>query len=418
MADVGTGSANSSLSALLTHFGVGCHQSGRRTSSSNGVFVPSGSVKHLLTSLLSHLLNTKQNGRPWTSHRTVESLDDDPPKRRRGPRGAAMPVAQRVALGAEAEMRRKAACGGRAWMRQFVYEHWSSQPGDRNYERCRSAVTRAIALHAKSLEQTVTGSVGRGRRGSGIRTKRVDPQRRLRAVAVNGTRPQKLPDLGEELFQWWVDMAETLRSRVPSSSLLAQASVIVEDARRYRELSAERGEPLSKCQLPCFSWDSRSATTWLCRWRKQFDLTPQTVNAKYKVSFAKRERRIGVAWRNACRLLVLHEEMFGPGLLVFMSLDEKPFYFNAIGAEKIWARRGSKKKMSGRSERICWKDGQVCRLATPNLYRLECFPDGPPCSKHKQASGFHCTRQMASRFSSHPTDHTGCHMWLIICIGR
>ena len=96
------------------------------------------------------------------------------------------------------------------------------------------------------------------------------------------TLPQNLPDLGEQLFHWWVDIAETLRSRVPSSALLAQASVIVEDARRYRELSAERGEPLSKCQLPSFSRDSRSATTWLCRWRKQFALhTPDGVQVQF-----------------------------------------------------------------------------------------------------------------------------------------
>ena len=43
-------------------------------------------------------------------------------------------------------------------------------------------------------------------------------------------------------------------------------------------------------------------------------------------------------------MLVLHEELFGPDLLIFMSMDEKPFWFNAIGGAKIWARRGAKKK--------------------------------------------------------------------------
>ena len=44
---------------------------------------------------------------------------------------------------------------------------------------------------------------------------------------------------------------------------------------------------------------------------------PQTVNAQYKVSYEKFARRLRVAWRNATHLVVLHEELFGPGRLTF-----------------------------------------------------------------------------------------------------
>ena len=50
----------------------------------------------------------------------------------------------------------------------------------------------------------------------------------------------------------------------------------------------------------------------------------QTVNAKYKVSYEKLVTRLGVTWRNAVRLVVLHEVLFGPGRLTFASIDEKP----------------------------------------------------------------------------------------------
>jgi hypothetical protein len=149
----------------------------------------------------------------------------------------------------------------------------------------------------------------------------------------------KMLDVSHELFQFWVDMAETLKARVPSHMLLAMVRVIVEDAKSYCQACADRGEP-----VPSFTeaaWDA----VWLCRWRKMFNLTPQSVNCKYVVSFKKVLMRLGVTWRNAARLLFLHEELYGAGRLEFITIDEKPFHFNANGADRVWARRGAKKKV-------------------------------------------------------------------------
>ena len=147
-----------------------------------------------------------------------------------------------------------------------------------------------------------------------------------------------MPDLSCELFQWWVDMAETLQARVPSSDIIAQAKVIIADAERYVQQCRDNGQPVPKLNIPQFN------SCMLSRWRREWGLTVQSVNAKYKVSFAMVERRMGVLLRNAARLLVFHELLYGAGKLVFVSIDEKPYYFNAIGGQKIWARRGSKKK--------------------------------------------------------------------------
>ena len=51
---------------------------------------------------------------------------------------------------------------------------------------------------------------------------------------------------------------------------------------------------------------------------------PQMVNAKYKVSYEKVVKRLGVTWRNAVRLVVLHEELFGLARLTFASFDAQP----------------------------------------------------------------------------------------------
>ena len=80
---------------------------------------------------------------------------------------------------------------------------------------------------------------------------------------------------------------------------------------------------------------------WLCRWRKQWGLTLQSVDCKYKVSFQKKLRRLGVTWRNETRLLVLHDLLFRLDKLTSVSIDEKLYRFNVAGDDKIGARRGS-----------------------------------------------------------------------------
>ena len=41
-------------------------------------------------------------------------------------------------------------------------------------------------------------------------------------------------------------------------------------------------------------------------------------------------------------MLVFHELLFGAGRLTFLSMDEKPYRFNAAGGDKVWARRGQR----------------------------------------------------------------------------
>lgn len=198
---------------------------------------------------------------------------------------------------------------------------------------------------------------------------KVQPHRRRRSLGLQG-RPQALPDLSHELFQWWVDMSVTLQARVSSESTMRQAEIIRGDAERFIAECDENGVALPPAArtLPKLSW------VWLHRWRKEWGLTPQTVNAKYKVSFEKVVMRLGVLWRNATRLLVLHETLFGPGKLTFASIDEKPFWFNALGGNKVWAQRGARKravkeKRTAMLER--WTGMTIC-------YSRGCQPGGCP----------------------------------------
>ena len=89
-----------------------------------------------------------------------------------------------------------------------------------------------------------------------------------------------------------------------------------------------------------------TTSTWICRVRKAHSLTPQSVNAKYKVSYDKLVARMGVAWRNAARLMALHEILFGPGKLRVLSFDEKQYWHNALGSHKVWACRGTRRRQA------------------------------------------------------------------------
>ena len=138
----------------------------------------------------------------------------------------------------------------------------------------------------------------------------------------------KMIELSHELFQWWIDMAETLQARVPTDSIIAQALIIIEDAKRYVQECLARGDPAPVLRIP-----KDVKKVWIHRWRKMSSLTPKCITCSYTVSFIKKLIRLGVTWRNAARLMVFHELLFGAGLLTSMSIDEKPYRFNAAGGK-------------------------------------------------------------------------------------
>ncbi len=307
--------------AVLAHFaGTG----GRRSA---------GSWTEEVVALLDKVLRTVTEGEGGRvkRRRPLDAHPEGPGKRHKG---KVIPLLrERLSCGAEALAHRQ---GDGDWA-SFLREHCGTTPGEAGYDAARQRAYRCLRLAEKAETEGVTGATGRGRRATGVRSHRIRPEQRRRAQGRSG-RPEKMPDLSHELFQYWVDMGETLKSRVPSHMLISQAWIIVGDAQRYVEECDAAGIVAPRLQIP--SLDS----VWLSRWRAQWSLTPQSVNCKYTVSFAKLEKRLGVTWRNAARLLFLHERLFGPGGLEFLTIDEKPYHFNAIGGDKVWRRRGTKKK--------------------------------------------------------------------------
>ena len=70
------------------------------------------------------------------------------------------------------------------------------------------------------------------------------------------------------------------------------------------------------------------------RWRRAYGVTYRTVNLRYKLSRSKRMLRLRVFWSNILRVRLLHECLYGKDGIDFVSMDQKPLYFNTSLAAK------------------------------------------------------------------------------------
>ena len=127
-----------------------------------------------------------------------------------------------------------------------------------------------------------------------------------RRRARGGGRIRAAPELGEELWHWFVDRINTVQARINSKLLLAQAEAIKSDLMELHHLKVDQGraDAAMPPHLPSLN------RMWLQRWREKYGISHRTVNLRYKISTAKRESRLHICWSNALRLRVLHRALF------------------------------------------------------------------------------------------------------------
>ena len=244
---------------------------------------------------------------------------------------------ERLVIGEEVIRWKEAhAATDRHWLRTYTMQHFHVSDTERlqrlsNYAcKCGIAFTRSLTEEGKE-----TGWIGRGNREDGHRCQRVPWKKRVRAPGAG--RPEKCPELSAELFQYWVDRAETIKARVPSPDLCAHAAVLLSVMKEAYDLAVAEGREPGGRDLPEYI-----GYVWLHRWRNQWGLTWRTVTLVYKVSWVKARHRHGVLWVNIIYMRCVHEELVGPGLLRFVAVDEKPFWFNALYRTLVLARRGQR----------------------------------------------------------------------------
>ena len=132
------------------------------------------------------------------------------------------------------------------------------------------------------------------------------------------------------LLQFFVDEVQNMRNRADSLLLLSHA-------RDLRAHLVAKGEPLEN--LP--KLQGRAGVSWFYRWRKEWGIVKKVVGMKLKVSWRKIVRRVRVLLGNITRVRALWDLVHPGKPMRWLSLDQKPSWFNNAGHTGTYAQKGS-----------------------------------------------------------------------------
>jgi hypothetical protein len=199
--------------------------------------------------------------------------------------------------------------------RRFITEDLKSQYSDRK----RMQLLRALRFYVqRKMGGACTPAAMRGMRDR--------HSCRSKGGALNS---RKAAGLGFALLQWFVDHVQRLMSRADSCMLMNKA----------RELRAELvhgGWP--EADLPKLV--GNAGHQWFRRWRLMYGIVRKVVGMKLKVSWRKVKRRIFVFLGNIFRLRAFWEICHPGTTMRFLSVDQKPSWFNNAGHTGTFARSG------------------------------------------------------------------------------
>ena len=244
---------------------------------------------------------------------------------------------------------RRMAGNRRGWAKSWALQHHA--------DRCRGPEALQMFLqnvrrYARDLQKQgqrqgvdTPGSTSQGLRrwggvlGVGVCTTALPQSKRRRRQGAGGPGTVKCPEIGAEMFAWFVDSIKNVRGRLPSFILLDVARALSQDMRQWHAQQQEAGEiaPHVKLDLPVLDH------SWLRRWRRMHHISWRTVNLRFKCSRAVLKSRLHIFWTNILRVRFLHLLLEPGGELVFEGMDQKPLWFTASSQEKTLAVKGARK---------------------------------------------------------------------------
>ena len=218
-------------------------------------------------------------------------------------------------------------------------------------ERCHSRTAEASFL--RQVRRRANGLAGvepssgdgpAGRRVGcaldvGVCTRAVQPKVRRRRQGAGGPGVVRCPEIGAELFAWFVDSIRNIVGRIPSFLLLHVAHGLARALSQGHEQDKEAGliPPHAVLDLPKLDHN------WLRRWRRMHHVTWRTVTLRFKCSRDTIRTRLLVFWKNVLRVRFLHDLLEPHGELVFEGMDQKPLWFTASSQERTLAPKGARK---------------------------------------------------------------------------
>ena len=162
-----------------------------------------------------------------------------------------------------------------------------------------------------------------------LRGARKGESQRSKGGAENGT---KAAGLGHALLQYFVDVVQRLQCRADTSLLMTKA----------RELRAllENDKSGKWCANNLPKLIGNAGAKWFERWRRRNGIGYKVTGMKLKVAWRKIKNRVRVWLSNVFRLRAWWDICHDGKPMRWISLDQKPSWWNNAGLTKSWATRG------------------------------------------------------------------------------
>lgn len=139
----------------------------------------------------------------------------------------------------------------------------------------------------------------------------------------------KARGLDHSLLQWFVDHVQRLRSRSDSTLML-------EKAKQMRAWLIDDG--WKETDVP--KLDGNSGHKWMSRFRKRYGIKKKATGMQLKVAYKKVLRRVKTHLTNIFRINAFWALLFGGDGPKYISLDQKPSWFNNGAKFGTYGREG------------------------------------------------------------------------------
>ena len=218
---------------------------------------------------------------------------------------------------------------------------------------------RALKVHAVRLHKGCsTRTAFRGLRKGDSKRCKEGAQNSIKAVG-----------LGFALLQYFVDVIHRLQCRTDSLMLMTKA----------RELRAllenDKSGSWSTNALPKLI--GNAGAKWFQRWRRRYGLSHKVTGMKLKVAWRKIKARVFVLLTNIFRLRQWWNICNGDKPMRWLSLDQKPSWWNNAGLTKSWAKKG-RKAPTVKENFALTRSRYTILTAVPHGWKMTEHPDNVP----------------------------------------
>ena len=190
--------------------------------------------------------------------------------------------------------------------RQFITDELRQQYTDRK----RMRLSRALQFY---VQRKKAGACSR----TAMRGLRAKDSCRRNGGSQNA---RKASGLAFQLLQYFVDYVQRLLSRADSMMMLTKA-------REFRNVLLSEKYP--EDELP--KLDGNNGAQWFKRWREMYGIVRKITGMKLKVPWKKIKRRVRVFLGNVFRLRAFWAICHPGTKMRWLSLDQKPSWFNNAG---------------------------------------------------------------------------------------